>query len=150
MKVACSSYHSDPVSKAIVSFKIVWHHTETLRWMKLKERRRKGRKWRKVQQSCSTVQVFTRSKALGQHILFSPQSCRRPVEGEGQQGKWWHKLHYPTCYTCISGTYAHRGLITNLCLLWSLVMLLRLLNNLSWVEMCHFCTNSVCPLFQRS
>lgn len=43
------------------------------------------------EEKCNSLVQLCRSlpgvKPLGSTILFSPQSCRRPVEGEGQQGK---------------------------------------------------------------
>lgn len=68
----------------------------------------RGSKWKKVQQSCLIVQVFTRSKALGQHHLVLttvlPTACRRGGTGGEVMT---HKRHYPKCYTCISETYTN-------------------------------------------
>jgi len=43
------------------------------------------------EEKCNNLVQLCRSlpgvKPLDSTILFSPQSCRRPVEGEGQEGK---------------------------------------------------------------
>lgn len=119
VQVACSSYQKTLLAKQLCHLRLTSHsrHWDGWHWKRGSGR---GNKWRKVQQSCLTVQVFTRSKALGQHHLVLTTVLSTACRRGGTGGEvMTHKLHYPTCYTRIYETYVCRGLITYLCFMVS-------------------------------